>query len=407
MITGIALTALWAGCGGGSSVKIGAVLPLTGPWSLYGEPIRDGIELAYDELAQAHRSGTYPVALELDMRDSQSQPQKAAELMRQLAGEGAVAVVGGITSAEALTMIEVANRVERVLLSPSASSPSLSGQGRYFFRIFPSDFLEGTRLGSFAALKLELKNALIITANNTFARGISGVFQTEFERYDGKIWAEVVYPEGTTDFAPFVQQALSTSAPRPGEKLEAIFIADFADEVRQILSQLRQQGFAGRVLTTSAFAAPEVIQTAGRDAEEVVLAQTDFDPASQEPKVKAFVDAFEAKYGEKPGLFAAHGYDAFKVFAQVLAKNPIPSNLWSELRGMGDGYNGVTGQIQFDEKGDVAKYPRVYLVQNGTLIDYDAHLEELKREIDRKRQQLFQELERLRRQRSEGGGASP
>lgn len=387
----LALTGLTLGaCGEERSETVGVVLPLSGPWEIYGEPIRKGIELAQEQIQERYEAKEYPMELSLDVRDAESNPQKAATLMEELFEEGALAVIGGVTSAEGLLMVEKLDEYERVLVSPSASSPSLTGVSRYFFRVFPSDFLEGTKMGSFATLQLDLDNAAILAVNTPFARGISGVFQNEFERYDGEILGEIVYPESATDYGEYVDRALALDP-------EGIFIADFAEETRRILEVLNDRGYDGQRLTTSAFASPEAMRAAGDAAEGVALAQTMFDPTGEEPQVRAFVEAYEEKYGETPDLFAAHGYDAMMVVAEAARENRLPSDMWKDLRSVE--YTGVTGQIQFDEKGEPGKYPRVYRIEDGQLRDYEEFMEERKQEIQRRRQQLFRDLERLRRER--------
>ena len=73
-----------------------------------------------------------------------------------------LAVIGGVTTAEALEMVSVADREGLVLLSPSASSPQLTGISKNFFRIFISDFREGTKMGNFAAGQMELSSVVIL-----------------------------------------------------------------------------------------------------------------------------------------------------------------------------------------------------------------------------------------------------
>lgn len=397
------LVVLAGGCSAERTARIGAVLPLSGPWAIYGEPIRKGIALAHEELQAEHEVGEFPHGIELWIEDSESQPTRATEAFQKLIDEHDVhGVIGGVTSAEALVMIDVAAEQERVLLSPSASSPDITEQKgtRYFYRIYPSDFREGTQLASWSALNLDLQNAVVVSVNTPFARGISRVFENEFERYDGEVLEELVYPEGQQDFSDLAPQVMA-------QKPQAVYLADFAEPVKKIIEALDRTGFDGRILTTSAFAAPDIIEAAGELAEGVVLAQTVFDPDSEEPRIQRFVDAYRAKYDETPGLFAAHGYDAMRVMAQAsLEPSGVPSDLWKGIRSLGD-YQGVTGAITFDQKGDVGKFPRVYVVQDGKLVNFDAVLEQRKREIQEKRQQLFQQLERLRKQQrdaAEGQG---
>lgn len=368
------LLATLGGCTREAPVEIGAVLPLTGEWQLYGTQIRNGIELAYDQLQKAHQDGKLPFALKLDVQDSGSDPQKAAQEARDLYHSGVAAVVGGVTSDEALAMVPVADQADAVLLSPSASSPELSGISKNFYRIYPSDFREGTRMGNFAAQTLELKKLVILRSDTTFAKGISEVFKNEFERYDGKVVAQIDYPPSTEDFSEVVDEALSNQP-------DGIFLADFADRVTKILQTLREKGYTGRVLTTSAFATPEAIAGAGEAATGVFLSQIVFDADSDDPVVQRFVQAYKDKYGDTPGLYAAHGYDALMVLAEAIkGGGRTRQDIWKGLRGLRS-YVGVTGTIQFNEKGDVGKFPRVYVIQDGKLIDYDHFVEERRKKL--------------------------
>lgn len=378
------------GCGDSDQpIRLGAVLPLTGEWSIYGQPIERGVDLALDEI----RAGeAFPYGIEFETKDSETRPELAAELLAELYENGALGAVGGVTSDEALEMVEVADRAEKLLISPSASSPELSGASRYFFRVFPSDFKEGTRMGNFAAQKLELKTVVILAADSTFARGITGVFQDEFDRYDqGEVLEKIVYPPSTTEFGEIAEQVMELNP-------QAVYVADFADRVRRILHELKERGFEGTLLTTAAFASPDVIEAAGEDAEGVILTQTLFDAGSEDPQVRSFVEAYREKYGEDPGLYAAHGYDAMMVLARSIeiGGGRLPSDVWKGIKGLGE-YEGVTGPIQFDGRGDVGKFPRVFIIEGGRLQDYDEVIES-------KRRELLERLERIRREARGSGG---
>jgi hypothetical protein len=86
------------------------------------------------------------------------------------------------------------------------------------------------------------------------------------------------------------------------------------------------------------------------------------------------------------------------VLAQALVvRGPLPNDFWKSVRGLRD-FAGVSGTIQFDERGDVQKFPRVYVVENSNLIDYE-------KEIERRRRELLDRLRRLeeaQRRRAKG-----
>jgi len=378
---------------------VGVVLPLSGEFALYGEPIRKGIEIAYEEI---QAQDDYPFPLELSVEDSQGDPARAADLLDQLYDAGAPAVIGGVTTEEALAMVEVADRRDRVLLSPSASSPLLSGISSNFYRVFPSDFLEGTKMGHFAVETLDLDQVVIVAAESQYAKGIQQVFRDEVQRVGGEVIEVIEYPRNTADLGGVIERVM-TLAP------DGVYLADYADGLVTLIQGLEDRGFEGQVLTTSSIAAPEVLERMGDTLENVKFTQSNYDVTSEEPHIQQFVAAYEARYERTPDLYAAHGYDAMRVFARALAEGGgrRPSEVWQGMKGMIN-FPGVTGTIQFDEQGDVQKFPRVYVIRDGEFVDFDRVLEERRRGLEERRRELerrMRDLERQRRGLREGGGA--
>lgn len=387
-LAALAICLAFAGCEKSETIKFSTIVPATGPFDIYGQSVKKGVELAYDQLLA---SEDVPYTIELAVVDSKGDPAVAAAKLKEEIDAGAMAVIGGVMSDEALEMVAVADRFDRVLISPSASNPQLTGISKNFYRVFPSDSREGTTMGNFASQKLALESVVIVAKTDTYARGIKDVFQAEFERNGGKVLDVIEYPQGGGDFSGLIDRVASLEP-------DGAYLAAFAGDIGKMIVELRGKGFEGRVLTTSAFAAPAAIEAIGDSAEGVFLTQASFDATSEDPKIKAFVDAYHDKYGLVPDLYAAHGYDTLMVLVEALkAGPPIATELWKNVRGLRD-FVGVTGTIQFDERGDAQKFPRVYVVQDSSLVDYEKEVEERRREL----------LERLRRleeaQRRRGTG---
>lgn len=359
------------GCQKETSIQIGAVLPLTGSAQVYGQSIQKGIELAFAKLVASESEYQYA----LSVVDSESDPAKGAELTKQLFGDGAIAVIGGVTTAEALQSVSVADEYDRVLLSPSASTPQLTGISKYFYRVFASDAREGSTMANFATQKLKVASVVILAKEEVYAQGIEEVFETNFVRQGGEVLEKILFPAVGGDFSGLIDRVMTL-------KPDAVYLAAYAEEISEMIRELRQQDFKGYILSTSAFSAPEIIEQAGPPAEGVFLTQAGFDAQSDEPMIKDFVDSYRAKYGLTPDLFSAHGYDSVMVLAAAINESgaEFASELWSGLRGLRD-FQGVTGTLQFDERGDVQKFPRVYVINEGRLVDYQKEIEERRREI--------------------------
>ncbi len=381
------------GCGG-KAIPVGAVLPLTGENDVYGIPVRNGVELAYEELQEAGE----PIALEIV--DSGSDPEKAKDLLRQQYDDrNALVVLGGVTSAEAKAMIAVADDFDKVLLSPSASAPELSGLSRNFYRIFPSDFAAAGRMAQFVSQDLEIDEIVIIAEERQeYAKGIQGAFQSAYEGYGGKVVETVEFPPNTSEFEGIVGRVLTLDP-------SAVYITAYGEAIGAILQGLRKGGYKGKTLTTSAFASPRFIVPAGDAATGVILTQSVFELDSDHAHIKTFVDKYKAKYGEDPDFYAAHGYDALKVIAAAVVGRPaLPSEVPKGLRDIED-FLGVTGSIQFNDKGDVLKYPRVYIIgRDGVPLDYGKRAQRQRDEIKKKREELKKKLEEIQRKAKEISG---
>lgn len=382
----LALLPVVLGCPGEEVVKFGAVLPLTGEAAIYGQPVQRGVDLAFEHLQS---QAELPYALELVTVDSESDPEKAKELLRQIYRDGALAVIGGVTTAEALQMVPVADEVDKVLVSPSASTPQLSGISKNFYRVFPSDAREGATMGNFATQKLKAEKVVILAKEDAYAKGIQEVFKTEFERYGGEVLDLIEFPSLGSDLSGLVERVMTL---RP----DAVYLAAYAPDLAQMIRHLRDQGYKGTIFTTSAFAAPEIIAQVGRPAEGVFLTQAVFDIESEDPIIRNFIEAYRAKYDLEPDLYAAHGYDSLMVLAEALKKGGrTSSEFWKGIRSIRD-FSGATGTVQFDERGDVQKFPRVYVVNEGLLVDYEAEVERRRRELLERLRDLEQEQRRTR-----------
>lgn len=377
------------------AIPIGAILPITGSDNVYGEPVKKGIELAYEEIKA---DPEYSKKIVLTVVDSGSDPEKAKEQLSAQYDAGALLAIGGVTSSEAKEMIAVAERYDRVLVSPTASAPELSGLSRNFYRIWPSDFAAASRMAQFVSQDLEIDEVVVVAAEqHEYAMGIQGAFESAYDGLGGKVVETIEFPEYTTDFSGLLERVM-TLAPK------AVYLTAYGEAIGQMIQDLRKKGYEGKILTTSAFASPRFIVPVGDAAQGVILTQTVFELDSDYAHIQNFVNRYKAKYGEDPDIFAAHGYDVMKIVAQAVQNHPaIPSEVPKGLRDIED-FPGVTGSIKFNEKGDVLKFPRVYIIgRDLSLYDYTERVRQQKGEIKKRRDELKRKLEEIQRKAKQIG----
>jgi branched-chain amino acid transport system substrate-binding protein len=163
------------------------------------------------------------------------------------------------------------------------------------------------------------------------------------------------------------------------------------------IKALREAGYQGKILTTSAFAFTQALEEAGAAAEGLFFTQTVFDLASEAEPIRGFRESYRMAYGEDPGIYAAHGYDAMKILAEALRKGgTLPSDFEKGILGISS-FPGVTGSLQFDEKGDVQKYPRVYRIKDGQPLNYEEYVRDMKQAFQKRMQEIEQRRKALLR----------
>jgi branched-chain amino acid transport system substrate-binding protein len=251
-----------------------------------------------------------------------------------------------------------------VLLSPTSSAPLISDAGEYIFRNYPSDILEGTAMADFAR-KLGVRRVVILSLDNEFGSGLSEVFTRRFESKSRQVVKHFRITENDSASYPQMIQEVMELTP------QAIYIVTYVDVMADLLQQFAAAG-SDALLMGSGSVTDQLIQMAGASSEHLVYPQPIFDPNSDEPAVASFVEAFRAKFNRDPDIYAAHGYDSLKLIVQAMRDTgfALPDEVRRGLLGLKD-YEGAAGRTQFDERGDVVRYPKVFVIHEGKTVHFD------------------------------------
>lgn len=376
----LVLTGFLTGCSG--KPIVGVILPTTGAEASYGESIESGIRLA---LADAREREGLPTGFEVEWADTGSDPLRAvAEFRKMVEERGVKLVIGGATSAEAMALIPELDELDVVCLSPSASAPGLAQQSRLFFRIYPSDELEGHTAANFLFERLGKHDVLLFTGDTEYTRGIKPEFLKQYqEALGGTVVEDVALTE--EGWEEVATEALAR------EGVEAVYAIGYAEEILSVVKFLSAQGFEGRIVTTSAFYIGQVIREAGEAAEGILFPLPPFDRTSEKEPVLGFVNRYMDTYERAPDVFAAHGFDVMGLAIQVMSLANPPETL-EILKALNFGvaeFMGVTGPILFDDHGDVKHYPMMFIVKGGQVLSYQRYLDTERRRILKQVQDLL------------------
>jgi len=370
IVVGVALTAIliWGVANlsrSGHSLRIGVILPLTGDSAVYGQAIKDGIELA-----AVQDSADGQTQIKLIYEDDQGVPRHAISAVRRLIdGEHAPMIIGGAQSATAEPIIPVIDQASVVLISPTATKPGLTGMSSFFFRLWPSDDYDGKVMAKAAYNDLSLRRVAILYVNVAYGVGITEVFTREFRALGGIIVSREGYKQGATDFRTLIMRIASL-------KPDAIYLPGYVAEIGNILRQARELDIRIRFIGVNSLYDPQLIKVAGQAAEGAVFTYPAYDVANADSSTQAFVSAFRERYRRDPNVFAAQGYDAYRVVAQAVTacdKRDGPS-LRNALHALGR-YTGPGGSFEFDKNGDVEKPLRLMIIHNGSFEELRGQLE--------------------------------
>jgi branched-chain amino acid transport system substrate-binding protein len=357
--------ALLAGCG--KPARVGAIVSRSGAAASYGQQVARGFDLAVEQINAA--GGVDGQKVELLYRDDSTSPEVGLVALNELVGrEHVTTVLGAVSSSVTLRLAPYCEKHHVVLISPSASAPLLTDAGEYVFRTYPSDVLEGASMADFAR-DLGLDRVAILAVDNEYGDGLARVFAERFRASGGSVIASLTFPEGNEAAIADAVAALPGLTPR------GIYVPAYVEDLATVMKRLHETSLRPIVLGTSA-AAPEVIRVAGPAADNLVFPMPSFDPTADSAGVRSFATAFVARYGSEPDVYAAHAYDAVRVLAAAAERagswdaDPIKDAL---LRI--DNFDGATGRLAFDRKGDVVQYPRLYVVRGGRFVAYDRFVE--------------------------------
>lgn len=324
----------------------------------YGVMTRQGTELAVDAINK--RGGVRSHRLTLVQVDDEGTGTKAAAVAQELVdADSVLAVVGHANSSATVAAARVYDG-QLAAVSPSASSPEITGLSPWLFRIIPSDSVNGQDLARFAT-SLGHKQAAILYENNSYGRGLADSFRRAF---GGEV--TLLEPVGVDgkEVEPYLAWLKQHE---PG----LIFVAGSDGSGLEILREARRQGIRSDFLGGDGWAGI----TTDTTLSEGVYVGAPFSTEDPRRDVQDFVRAFRAKFGRDPNSFAALAYDATMVIGQAIERGgPNRKAVRDYLASMreSNGYRGITGQIAFQPTGDVlGKTMAMTRVRRGSLVLQD------------------------------------
>ena len=350
------------------TIKIATQSPLSGGQSLLGVAIKQGAELALEQLSGDLVAMGYDV--QLAPYDDQATPDVGVANAKNIVADSEILCgVGHLNSGVMIPSSEEYHTANLPFVSPANTNPVVTTRGYLEVnRVVGRDDVQAPAAEEFAFTTLGAKSVYIIHDKTAYGQGVAEFFRGAAEE-DG---LEVVAFEGTEETANFDAIVTPLVAAQP----DVVFFAGIYNQAGVFFKQARDAGYEGTFMGTDGMDASDLADIAG-DALTTgggMYYTTVAGPASAYPKAATFAADYEAKFGAAPEPFAAQAYDSMTVCLTAIkaaaeAAGGIPTRLQVAEAVRQVSIDGLTGAIAFDDIGDLPTAQYFILKVNGATKD--------------------------------------
>ena len=358
-----------SGKSGGSSdsdtFKIGGIGPTTGDAAIYGTAVKNGIQLAVDEINAA--GGINGKQIEYKFEDDQADSEKSVNAYNTLKDWGMQALMGTVTSAPCIAVADKTAADNMFQITPSGSAVECAANPNVY-RVCYSDPAQGTASAKYIGEhKLASKVAVIYDSSDVYSSGIYEKFAQEAPNQGIEVVdAEAFTADSNKDFSTQLQKAKESGA-------ELVFLPIYYTEASLILQQANTMGFAPQFFGCDGMDGILQVQNFDVKLAEGLMLLTPFAADATDDLTVKFVKSFEDAYGETPIQFAADAYDAMYVIKAAMEEaNVTPDMAVGDICDAMEGamtkikVDGLTGtNMTWTEDGEPEKDPKAVQVVDG------------------------------------------
>ena len=377
LVAAMAVTAL-TGCGsnsGSSSKKdadkyyIGGIGPTTGATAIYGTAVKNGAQIAVDEINAA--GGINGKQIEYRFEDDQNDAEKAVNAYNTLKDWGMQMLVGTTTTAPCIAVAGKTASDNVFQITPSASSPDVlsSGNGNVFQVCF-TDPNQGVASAQYIAEnKLATKIGIIYDSSDVYSSGIEEKFEAEAKTQGLNIVSKAAFTaDSKTDFGTQLQKAKDAGA-------DLLFLPIYYQEASIILKQADTMGYKPKFFGVDGMDGILTVENFDTKLAEDVMLLTPFAADAKDKTVQNFVKTYKEKYEDTPNQFAADSYDAVYALKAAIEESKATTDMSAsdmcdalkgamtkiKMQGLTGGKDGLT----WNESGEVTKSPKAVIIKNG------------------------------------------
>ena len=300
------------------TIKIGAILAVTGPASFLGAPEAKTLEMLVEDINK--KGGIKGMKVELIIKDSGASPEKALSFAKQLIEEDKVlAIIGPSTSGETMKIKSVAEEAKTILMSCAAAEVIVNPVAKWVFKTPQMDKHAVIRI--FEQMKtMKLTKAGVLSSNTGFGKAGKEQIEKLAAEHGVQVVASEAYDSKATDLTAEVTKVKAAGA-------EAIINWSIEPAQAIVIKNARQLGFKGPIFQSHGFGNIKYVEAAGEAAEGVIfpagrLLIADVLPKNhvQKALLTKYKKDYESKFKEEASTFGGHAYDAMLILTKAIEK---------------------------------------------------------------------------------------
>lgn len=352
-----------------ATIKLGGIGPTTGGNAQYGNAVKNGEQLAVDEINAA---AGYTV-FELKFEDDESDPETALNAYNALKDWGMQVLVGPVTSDPSLNVASECVNDNMFMLTPSASAEDVALTGSNIFQMCFTDPNQGVVSANYIAdNNLGSKIGIIYDSSDPYSTGIYTAFMAQAQ----ELGLNIVVSDAS--FTADNKSDLSTQVTKCQEAgADLVFLPIYYNEASQVLIAADRIGYEPTFFGCDGMDGILGVEGFDTSLADGLMMLCPFSAFGDDETTTTFVSAYKAAYNdETPNQFAADAYDCVYAIYQALQDGAISPDMSSSE--MCDAlttaftsmtFNGTTGEGQtWDENGMISKEPKVYIIESGAYV---------------------------------------
>ena len=329
-------------------IKIGHVAPLTGAIAHLGKDNENGARLAVDEINAGGglKLGDKTYTLELIAEDDKADPKEGTLAAQKLVDAGVVAVVGHLNSGTTIPASKIYADASIAQVSPSATNPKYTEQGfKTAFRVVANDNQQGAVLANYAAGEMKAKTIAIIDDRTAYGQGLADVVEKVAKEKGIKVVAREFTNDKATDFNAILTKIRAA-------KPDVVMYGGMDATAGPMAKQMKALSIKSPLLAGDGVCSPEFVKLAG-DAADVLTCSMAGEAVEKLAKGEEFKAKYKAKFNADVQIYSPYSYDAVYLLTEAMKRAGGPDRAKVAAEVPKTDYTGVTGQITFDEKGDI------------------------------------------------------